>query len=224
MTNFHPGTVSTLVLQGIREWWQRIQPRNKIDSTINGNLDILHHYGLYVCCHHNVEANGKCLYFCLFEFLSKTMYTEELIWRRWGVGGLLSVSAGGVPVLFRKVHFQKRKCVFRKVRFPSHLLSLCLSSWGWGELCPHVTAGERDTDSVQSRFLPFEWKENDLRLPTGRAGSRRGCVTAAALKNFVESLQMQGSSVGYCRVSHTPHMGTLCCCLRTLMLASSKFS
>lgn len=73
MTNFHPETISTLVLQGIRAitQWQRIQPRNKVDTTINANLGIMYYYGLYLCCHHNAEANGKCLYFCFFEFLSK---------------------------------------------------------------------------------------------------------------------------------------------------------
>lgn len=161
MTNFHPGTVSTLVLQGIREWWQRIQPRNKIDPTINGNLDILHHYGLYVCCHHNVEANGKCLYFCLFEFLSKTLYTEELIWRRWGVGGLLSVSAGGVPVLFRKVRFQKSAFSLTSAVFVFELLGLgrALSPrHSWRERHRQCSKSLSSFWMERKRSVPAEWE------------------------------------------------------------------
>lgn len=121
MTNFHPGTVSTLVLQGIRAitQWQRIQPRNKIDPTINAKLDILHHYGLYLCCHHNVEANGKCLYFCLFEFLSKTFVHRGAHLTSLGSWGLAFCFSWGCASAFQKSAFSEN-CVF------PHICCLCV--------------------------------------------------------------------------------------------------
>lgn len=130
----------------------------------------MYYYGLYLCCHHNAEANGKCLYFCFFEFLSKIFIHRGHHLTSLGSWGPAFSFSWGYGSCFLKAAFS-----FTSAVFMFEFLVAGKSSIPTSQL-----ERERQCSKLLSSF--WMWKENYISLPSGRwrAGCRRGCVTAAA--------------------------------------------
>lgn len=178
----------------------------------------MYYYGLYLCCHHNAEANGKCLYFRFFEFLSKIFIHRGHHLTSLGSWGLAFSFSWGYGFCFSKAAFS-----FTSAVFMFEFLVAGKSSIPTSQL-------ERETvfkvaffllNVKRKLYLSAKW-EVESRL-------QKGLCHCCCREHFVKSLQMQGAVLVIVDTPQVPHThrhgdNVLLFPGHPLMLATSKFS
>lgn len=136
-----------------------------------------------------------CTFVCL-NFCPNSSYTGEIILRHWGAGDLLSVSDGDVASVFKN-------CIFLHI--------CCLYIWvsgGCEELYPHVTAGERERETVfkvaffllnvkRKLYLCAKWEE-ESRL-------QKGLCYCCCRSTLLRASRCRGALVTIAETPQGPH-------------------